>query len=80
MANARDFKFCRRVGHAKSQSCDECFLSGHGQGHVNNFDIVDLENFATASYRYTGDMHNSVRCRFVYDTYRTVEATRSRHG
>ena len=37
----------------------ECFLSKHGQGHVSNFYIVDLENFATASYRYTGDIHNS---------------------
>ena len=36
----------------------ECFLSGRGQGHVNNFYIVDLENFATASRRYTGDIHN----------------------
>ena len=37
----------------------ECSLSGCGQGHVNNFYIVDLENFATASSRYTGDIHNS---------------------
>ena len=37
----------------------ECSLSGRGQGHVNNFYIVDLENFATASRRYTGDVHNS---------------------
>jgi len=37
----------------------ECFLSGRGQGHVGNFYIVDLENFATASRRYTGDIHNS---------------------
>ena len=37
----------------------ECSLSGRGQGHVNNFYIVDLENFATASRRYTGDIHNS---------------------
>ena len=58
----------------------ECSLSGRGQGHVSNFYIVDFENFATASRRYTGDIHNSVRSRFVYDTYRTVEATRSRHG
>ena len=35
-------------------------LSGRGQGHVSNFYIVDLENFATASRRYTS--------RFVYDT------------
>jgi len=58
----------------------ECSLSGRVQGHVRNFYIVDLENFATACRRYTGDIHNSVRSRFVYDTYRTVEATRSRHG
>ena len=32
---------------------------GRGQGHVNNFYIVDLKNFATASRRYTGDIHNS---------------------
>ena len=37
----------------------ECTLSGRGQGHVSNFYIVDLENFATASRRYTGDIHNS---------------------
>jgi len=32
----------------------ECCLSGRGQGHVSNFYIVDYENFATASRRYTG--------------------------
>jgi len=37
----------------------ECSLSGRGQGHVSNFYIVDLENFATASRQYTGDIHNS---------------------
>ena len=37
----------------------ECFLSGRGQGHVRNFYIVDLENFATASRRYTDDIHKS---------------------
>jgi len=37
----------------------ECFRSGRGQGHVSNFYIVDLVNFATASRRYTGDIHNS---------------------
>jgi len=58
----------------------DCSLSGRGQVHVNNFYIVDLENFATASRRYTGDILNSVRGRFVYDTYKTMEATRSSHG
>jgi len=37
----------------------ECFVSRRGQGHVSNFYIVDLENFATASRQYTGDIHNS---------------------
>ena len=37
----------------------ECSLSGRGQGHVCNCYIVDLENFATASRWYTGDIHNS---------------------
>ena len=37
----------------------ECSLSGRGQGHLRNFYIVDLENFATASRRYTGDIHKS---------------------
>ena len=37
----------------------ECSLSAHGRGHVNNFYIVDLDNFATASRRYTDDIHNS---------------------
>jgi len=44
----------------------ECSLSGRDQGHVSNFYFVDLENFATASRRYTGDIHD--RRRFVYDT------------
>ena len=37
----------------------ECSLSGHDRGHVSNFYIVDVEDFATASRRYTGDIHNS---------------------
>ena len=57
----------------------ECSLSGRGQGQVSNFYIVDFENFATASRRYTGDIHNSVHSRLVYDTYKTMEATRTRH-
>ena len=56
----------------------ECFLSWRGQGHVSNFYILDLENFAKTSRRYTGDIHN--RRRFIYDTYKTMKATRTRHG
>ena len=35
----------------------EFSLSKRGQGHLSYFYIVDLENFATASRRYTGDIH-----------------------
>ena len=42
-----------------SHVVSECSLSGRGQGHVGNFYIVDLENFATWSRWYTGDIHNS---------------------
>jgi len=59
----------------------ECSLSWRGHGHVSNFYIVDLENFATANRRYTGDIVTQLdRRRFVYDTYKTTKATRSRHG
>ena len=58
----------------------ECSLSGRGQGHVSNFYIVDLEHFATASRPYTGDIHKLDRRRFVYDTYKTMKATRTCHG
>jgi len=57
----------------------ECSLSGRGQGHVSNFYIVDLENFAIATRLYIGDIHNSVLSH-VYDTYKTMEMTRSHHG
>jgi len=32
----------------------ECFLSGRGQGHVSNFYIVDLENFANFVFALAG--------------------------
>jgi len=34
----------------------ECSLNGRGQGQVSNFYIVDLENFVTASRRYTDEI------------------------
>jgi len=39
----------------------ECSLNGRGHGHVSNFYIVDLENLATASRRYTGDIQYTTR-------------------
>jgi len=57
----------------------ECSLSGRGQGHMSNFYIVDLENFTTASRRYTGDIHNSSVVG-LFMTLETMRATRSRRG
>jgi len=40
-------------GSALSSLCfvmSECSLSGRGQGHVTNFYIVDLENFAEVTF------------------------------
>jgi len=49
---------------------------------VSNFYIVDLENFATASRRHTGDIHNStvVGLFMTPETMPQWEPTRSRHG
>ena len=57
----------------------ECFVSGRGQGQVSNFHIVDLENFATASRRYTGDIHNSTVVGFFYDTLPPTKPPNSYH-
>ena len=46
----------------------ECSLSGRGQGHVSNFYIVDLENFATAVVGRQV-IYTTQRRRFVYDTW-----------
>ena len=54
----------------------ECFLSGRGRGQVSNFYIVDLENFDTASRRYTGDVY---RRRFVYGTLPPTKPPTSYH-
>jgi len=45
-----------------------CPLSGRGQGHVNNFYILDLGNFATASRRCTGVINvNGPLVDYTYD-------------
>jgi len=56
-----------------------CSLSGRGQGHVSNFHIVDLENFATASRRSTGDIQNSTVVGLFMTPIRQMKATRMRH-
>ena len=62
-----------------SLTMSECFLSGRGQGHVSNFYTVDLEDFATASRRYTVDIHNSTVVG-LFMTSETMRATPSRRG
>ena len=59
----------------------ECSLSGRGQGHVSNFYIVDLENFAAASRRYTDDLQSTQldRRQFVYDTLPPTKPPTSYH-
>jgi len=52
----------------------ECSLNGRGQSHVSNFYIVDLENFAAASRRYTGDIHNSTVVVGLFMTLETMGA------
>ena len=58
----------------------ECSLSERGQGHVSNFYIVDLENFARASRRYTGDIHSSTVVGLFMTHLRQWKPTRARHG
>ena len=47
----------------------DCPLSGRGQGHVSNFYIVDLQNFATASRRCTCVINKLVDGQLVAYTY-----------
>ena len=47
----------------------DCPLSGRCQGHMSNFYIVDLENFATASRRCTGVINELVDGRCVDYAY-----------
>jgi len=58
----RDFKFGTLIYHSKSHPADEkSSLKGAWSGSREQFLhlIVDSENFATASCRYTGDIHIS---------------------
>ena len=58
------------------------FLKGAWSGSREQFLHCGLRKFrhSKSSVYCTGDIHNLVRSRFVYDTYKTMEATRSRHG
>jgi len=43
----------------------DCPVSGHGQGHTNNFYILDLENFTMASHRCIAVINKLVDCQLV---------------
>jgi len=54
----------------------DCLLNGRGQSQVNNFYILDLENFAIASRRCIGAINELVDGQlvdYIYDG-------RARHG
>jgi len=75
-AKAGDFKFCTLVGHAKSYSCDEwVFPKWAWSGLREQF--LHCRHRKSSVYRW---FPQQVRGLFVYDTYETMEATRSRHG
>jgi len=44
-------------------------LSGRGEGHVSNFYILDLKNFATASRRCIGVISKLVDGQLIDYTY-----------
>jgi len=76
-ANARQFKFCTRVGHAKSSSCDEwVFPKWAWSGSREQFLHCGLRKFRhskSSVYRWYTQLD---RRHFVYDTYKTMKATR----
>ena len=58
----------------------QCSLSGRGRDHVSNFYIVDFKKFhhsKSSVYRWYTQLD---RGRFVYDNYKKMKATRTRHG
>jgi len=80
-AKARDFKFCTWVGHAKSLSCDEwVFTKWAWSWSHEQFLHCGLRKFGHSKapvYRWYTQLD---RRQFVYDTYKTMKATQSRHG
>ena len=66
----------RRLSHVMS----ECSLSGRGIGPREQFLHCGLRKFRhskSSVYRWYTQLD---RRRFVYDTYKTMKATRTRHG
>ena len=77
-ANARDFKFCTRVGHAKSWSCDEwMFPKWAWSWSREQFLHCGLRKFRHSKSSVHRWYTQPNRRRLVY---KTMKATRTRHG
>ena len=71
----RDFKFGTLIYHSKSHPANEkSFLKGVWSGSSG---LRKFRHSKSSVYRWYPQL---VRRLFVYDTYRTIEATWSRHG
>jgi len=70
VTNARDFRFCTRVGHVKSYSCDEWVLPKWAWSRsCEQFLHCGLREFRhtkSSVYRWYTQLD---RCWFVYDTW-----------
>jgi len=77
----------RGQGHVSNLHCGLRKFC-HSKSSVYRYtEVTDCASEATATWRFTNFVLHCivlhpqlVRGRFIYDTYRTMEATRSRHG
>ena len=77
----RDFKFDALIYHSKSHPADEKYsLKGAWSRSREQFLHCGLRKFRHSKSSVYRWYPKHVRGRFVYDTYRAMEATRSRHG
>jgi len=77
----RDFNFGTLIYHSKSHTADEkSSLKRAWSGSCEQFLHCGLRKFRHSKSSVCRWYPQLVRSRFVYDTYRTMEATRSRHG
>jgi len=79
MATARDFKFCTRVGR-EVLVLWWVFLKWAWSGSREQFLHCGLRKFRHSKSSVHKWYPQLDRRRFVYDTYRTMKATRTRHG
>jgi len=82
MSVVRNFKFGTWTYHSKSHPADDkkYFPKGAWSGSRVQFLYCGLRKFRHSKSSMYGWYPQLDRRRFVYDTYRTIEGTRSRHG